>query len=121
MTEFQHQYTVMQWSLAVRQKYPELRLLFHIPNGRSRDKAEAANFKRAGVKPGVPDLCLPVPRGRYHGLYIEMKTEKGAESKEQRWWREELTAQGYFSTVCHGWKSAVKTIEWYLNLKEGQP
>ena len=59
MTEFQHQYTLMQWSLAVRQKYPELRLLHHVPNGGSRDKVEAVNLKRAGVKPGVPDLCLP--------------------------------------------------------------
>ena len=27
---------------------------------------------------GVPDLFLPVPRNSYHGLYIEMKSEKGA-------------------------------------------
>ena len=41
---------------------PELLLLFHVPNGGSRNKAEAANLKRQGVRPGVPDLCFPVAR-----------------------------------------------------------
>lgn len=87
-----------------------------IPNGGSRDQIEAKRLKEQGVKPGVPDLCLPVARGQYHGLYIEMKTEAGKDSPEQIWWREQLTAQGYFSTVCHGWESAVRVLEWYLGL-----
>lgn len=114
MTEFQHQYTLMQWALASRKKYPELKLLHHIPNGGTRDVIEGKNLKRAGVKKGVPDLCLPVPRGPYHGLYIEMKTETGKATPEQTWWIEELNGQGYFCEVCHGWKNAVRVIEWYL-------
>lgn len=117
MTEGQHQYTLMQWALASRIKYPVLRLLHHIPNGGNRDTIEAKNLKRQGVKKGVPDLCLPVPKGQYHGLYIEMKTETGTTSDEQDWWIKELNRQGYFCEVCHGWKSAVKVIEWYLDLK----
>ena len=117
MTEFQHQYTVIKWALAVRQEYPELRLLFHIPNGGTRDSVEAKNLKRAGLKKGVPDLCLPVARGEYHGLYIELKTETGKTSPDQDWWIEELSRQGYFCEVCHGWESASRVIEWYMNLK----
>lgn len=73
-----------------------------------------------GVKKGVPDLCLPVPRGKYHGLYIELKTETGRTSEAQEWWGEQLLGQGYFWEVCHGWQSAVKVLEWYLDLKEGR-
>jgi hypothetical protein len=107
----------MDWTVMVRGKYPALKLLFHIPNGGRRDTIEAVNLKRQGVKSGVPDLFLPVARGQYHGLFIELKTETGRASPEQQWWMEELTKQGYFATVCHGWESAVRTIEWYMDLK----
>jgi hypothetical protein len=117
LTEAQHQTALFNWVWLVRNKYPELALLYHVPNGGSRNKIEAANLKRQGVKPGVPDLCLPVPRGQYHGLYIELKTEKGRTSTAQDWWIRELNAQGYFTEVCHGWESAVRVIEWYMNLK----
>jgi hypothetical protein len=117
-TEASEQIALIQWASLMAGKYPELELLHHIPNGGSRNKIEAVNLKRQGVKSGVPDLDLPVARGGYHGLRIEMKTETGRETPEQIWWREKLTEQGYFATVCHGWPSAVRTIEWYMNLKE---
>ena len=118
-TEAQHQINVIRWSLTVRDRYPELALLFHIPNGGSRDLREAAHMKEQGVKPGVPDLCLPVPRGKYHGLYVEMKTPQGRASADQKWWHEQLRKQGYFVTMAHGWKLAVKVIEWYLDREGG--
>ena len=76
--------------------------------------------KAMGVKAGVPDLCLPVARDRYHGLYIEMKTESGRISEAQKWWGEKLLEQGYMFEVCHGWKSAVGVLEWYLSLSGPQ-
>lgn len=115
-TEAQHQSAVMQWAQLNLAKYPELALLYHVPNGGKRDPIEAKHLKEQGVKSGVPDLCLPVPRGKYHGLYIEMKTENGNTSYEQDWWIEKLTEQGYFVEVCHGWESAVRVIEWYMRL-----
>lgn len=116
MTEAQHQANVMKWSQqpSVRREWPELALLHHIPNGGTRDLVEARHLKEQGVKAGVPDLCLPVPRGRYHGLYIEMKTEKGRASDAQKWWGMRLTEQGYCWRVCHGWENAVQTIQAYL-------
>lgn len=114
MTESQHQAALFKWAHLVRNKYPELELLHHIPNGGSRHKIEAVNLKRQGVKSGVPDLCLPVARGKYHGLYIELKTEKGRTSKNQDYWVEKLNENGYFCEVCHGWDSARRVIEWYM-------
>lgn len=117
MTEAQHQTAVIKWANLSLKRYPELALLHHIPNGGSRNKLEAINLKRQGVKAGVPDLHLPVSRGEYHGLYIEMKTPTGKTSDHQIWWIEQLTEQGHFVEVCHGWQSAVRVIEWYMNLK----
>lgn len=118
-SEAQHQAAVIKWSQQphIRSQWPELALLFHIKNETIADAKQIAIDKRQGVKKGVPDLCLPVPRGRYHGLYIEMKTDTGRASAEQKWWGEQLAAQGYFWEVCHGWQSAVAVLEWYLSLK----
>ena len=118
-TAAQHQINVIRWSMTVRDKYPELALLFHIPNGGSRDLREAAHMKEQGVKPGVPDLCLPVARGSYHGLYVEMKAPRGKESDVQKWWGTQLRIQGYFVALARGWEQAVQIIEMYLNLVEG--
>ena len=73
-------------------------------------------MKQAGVKAGVPDLCLPAAKGKYHGLYLEMKTETGRPTAEQKWWGEQLVRQGYMWEVCYGWQSAVRALEWYLSL-----
>ena len=117
-SEAQHQAYVIKWSQqpSIRRQWPELALLHHIPNGGTRDAVEAKHLKQQGVKSGVPDLCLPVPRGQYPGLYIEMKTESGHTSDEQEWWGERLQAQGYVWRVCHGWQAAVAVLEWYLQL-----
>ncbi len=118
MTEQQHQIAVIQWSQqpTIREKYPELAMLFHIANERS-DKVQASILKKMGVKKGVPDLCLPVPSGKYHGLWIEMKTDTGRASTEQLWWISHLEANGYAAAVCYGWNRAVEVLEWYLNLE----
>lgn len=118
LSEDKHQEYVIKWSQqpSIRQKYPCLKLLYHIGNERKCSPAEGARLKRLGVKPGVPDLHLPVSRGKYHGLYIEMKNEDGKTSDKQDWWIEELSTEGYFCEVCHGWESAVRVLEWYLCL-----
>jgi len=122
MNENQHQALVVKWSQqeAIRSKWPELKLLFHIPNERICSVQQGANLKRMGVKRGVPDLCLPVARGVYHGLFIEMKTESGTATSDQKWWGDQLKEQGYMWAVCKGWESAVKLLEIYLNLPGGE-
>lgn len=115
--ESEHQRKIMQWSRqsAVLKRYPELSLLYHIPNGGRRDPIEARHLKEQGVKPGVPDLHLPVARKGYHGLYIELKTEKGRATNKQKQWLSELVKQGYYAVVCHGWQDAQAVLMWYLN------
>lgn len=44
---------------------------------------------------GVPDLFIPHANRFYHGLFIEMKTEKGRLSPEQKEVIPRLEAEGY--------------------------
>ena len=117
-TEGEEQATLFSWARMMDGKYPELRMLFHIPNGGSRGKVEAARFKAEGVKAGVPDMFLPVARGPWHGLFIELKRLRGGKiSAEQKQWIGSLLSQGYLATVCYGWRDAAKLIEDYLDEK----
>jgi len=114
-TESEEQQALFEWASMQAGKYPELRLLYHIPNGGRRGKAEAGRFKAGGVKSGVPDLCLPVARGNYHGLYIELKRIKGGRVEpSQEAWIVALKEQGYYATVCRGWVAASRVLIWYL-------
>lgn len=117
-SEGEEQATLFSWARMMSGKHPELRLLYHIPNGGERRKSEAARMKAEGVKPGVPDICLPAARGPWHGLYIELKRRKGGRlSDAQRRWLEALRKQGYAAYVCFGWKDAADLIENYLKEK----
>ena len=89
---------------------------YHVPNGGSRNKIEAANLKRQGVRAGVPDLCITVAKGKYHGLYIEMKVDDNKPSKEQKDWLSLLNKNGYLAVVCYGFNDAKQTIDKYLKL-----
>lgn len=95
---------------------PVLELMFAIPNGGSRDLREAKRLKDQGVKAGVPDIFLPVPRGGYHGLFIELKrTQGGRVSDKQKEWIQHLRMQGYQAIVCHGCDEAAHVIDAYLS------
>lgn len=121
-TEAWEQKQVIKWSQqpSIRQVYPELMFLYHIPNERT-DKVQAAILKDMGVKKGVPDLFLSVPAGSYCGLYIEMKAMDGKPDDDQIWWHEHLKANGYACSLCYGWKQAVEVLTWYLNLNGKRP
>lgn len=110
------QETLFDWVGYQLRRYPELELLYHIPNGGKRDARTAANLKRQGVKAGVPDLHLPVARGGYHGLYIELKVGKNRQTDKQKEWQKQLREQGYLATVCYGWQEAAQTLTGYLEL-----
>lgn len=119
MRETQHQINVIKWSQQphIRERWPELAFLFHIKNETTEGAQRVAVDRAMGVKKGVPDLFLPVARGQYHGLFIELKNETGRANDAQEWWGAKLTENGYFWEVCHGWESATRVIEWYLSLK----
>lgn len=116
-TEAQEQRDLFYWAMMNRFKYPELDLMYHCPNGGSRNTLEAHNLRMQGVKAGVPDIFLPVARGECHGLFIELKrVRNGKLSDAQRKWLGDLAKQGYKAVMCRGWGEASRTIVEYLNM-----
>lgn len=115
-TELEEQKKLFRWAEWQAITHPELERLFAIPNGGKRDIRTAAMLKASGVKPGVPDICLPVPRGGLHGLYIELKRRRGGSiSREQAAWMTYLAGQGYECALCKGWEAAKDVILAYLD------
>lgn len=76
--------------------------IFAIANGGHRNVIEATNLKRSGVVAGVPDICVAVPSGDSHGLWLECKIGKGALSEAQRDVGAALVLQGYRVLVVRG-------------------
>lgn len=113
-SESTEQMTLIDWCNINTCAYPELELIYHVPNEGKRTDYQGKKLKREGLKKGVPDLCLPVPRSGFHGLYIEMKYGTGRLTKEQKEWIEKLNKQGYKATVCYGFEEARDTILKYI-------
>jgi len=113
-TEHGHQMALFQWARQSEDDYPELKWMYAIPNGGLRTPAQAAALKAEGVKAGVSDICLPVSRHSYHGLYIEMKKPGGKESAPQIEFGEFLRSQGYLYQCCDHWELARDVIINYM-------
>lgn len=87
------------------------------PNGARRSMQQGAKLKRMGMSAGFPDVEIPYPRGKYHGLYIELKRESGGViSPAQREWLNHLRAEGYAAMVAKGYAEAVDITERYFAL-----
>lgn len=124
MTEHDEQVAIFQWANTMMSRYPELRLLFAVPNGaklpwrrnskNQRYSPEAIRLTGEGLRRGVPDMCLPVARGGYHGAFFELKAGKNKPSLEQLWWVDTLTEQGYYAVVEWGAENMIRLIEDYL-------
>lgn len=115
-TEDEEQIWLFSWAELNMGRFPELKLMHHIPNGGKRSKSEASRFKAMGVKAGVSDIFLPVSRGGYHGLYIELKAKDGRPTKEQKDFIAAVEQEGYLAVVAYGGEEASKTIERYLSV-----
>ena len=114
VSEHDEQAALFHWAALHESKIPELALLFAIPNGGLRNKATAGKLKAEGVKRGVPDVCLAVARGGFHGLFIEMKYGRNTTTGEQDTGLRLLWQQGYQATVCHSFEEAKAVILEYL-------
>lgn len=95
-------------------QYPELKWMFAIPNGGTRDRITAGKLKAEGVKAGVADIFLPVGRCDCYGLWIEMKNDKGKPSDKQIDFRKAMIGNHYGHVVCYSWQEASNIIIDYM-------
>lgn len=117
--EHEQQCALFVWADAHVAERPLLAWLFAVPNfsGRmgKRSARHGARLKAEGRKPGVPDVWLPVARGGYHGLVIEMKVRPNTPTHEQRHWLLHLERAGFLARVCYTAEEAQQEIEHYLD------
>lgn len=114
-SEHDEQVTVIEWRDIMALRDPRYKRLYAIPNGGARNKRTAGMLKAEGVMRGIPDLSLPIPRGDYFGMFIEMKRRNGGRlSPEQKDWISFLSSQGYKCIVAHGADEAIEAIKNYI-------
>jgi len=70
--------------------------------------------KAMGLRAGMPDLQLLIPNNGSHGLFIEMKTEKGKATKVQREFHKKLADHNYTIVICRGFEEGMSAIRKYL-------
>lgn len=96
---------------------------YAVPNGmqiaggpKSRGKYMNA-MKRRGLTPGVSDVVIAIPRGVYHGMYLEVKkTAKSPVGADQADWRARMQEQGYYAVIAAGWDRVKSEVDHYLRL-----
>lgn len=113
-SEHNEQAALFHWAALHEDRYPELRLLFAIPNGGHRHPAVAAKLKKEGVKKGTWDVLLPVVAFGRPGLWIEMKVGSNKLTAEQEQFGAQVREQGYRTEVCYSWVEAAAAICSYL-------
>ena len=113
------QVACVRWFRAQHPRYS--RLLFAIRNGgreSGTSKERAIKGKRniaEGVVPGAADLLLSIARGKYHGLYLEMKAPGEYPRATQREFRADVQAQGYGYLVPKSLEEFEVAVITYLN------
>lgn len=91
MSESEEQICLFRWAQWACCKYPELKLLFHVPNEGKRSVYTGARMRSEGLRAG-----------------------KNKPTANQIEWLSSLEEQGYMTAICYGWEAAKVVIENYL-------
>ena len=113
-TEHQIQSAFVQWCRFQAIKDSRFNLLFAIPNQQGLGPRYLGKLKKEGYEAGVPDLFFSHPTYKYHGLYLEAKSEAGRLSVEQGIWRRRLVSAGYLVEEFRSLDEGIKIVTEYL-------
>lgn len=97
--------------------------------GNMLTKAQAGMAKMLRCSAGFPDWMLAEPRGRYHGMFLELKREgvtlylkdgtlsRDAHVQEQAEMLQKLVERGYYANFAQGYDDAAEQVEKYMVLR----
>ena len=71
-------------------------------------------LKATGYLKGVADLLIFESKESYKGLFIEVKTDKGRMTTEQKQFQTNALARGYLCICCKGFDETKNIIDEYL-------
>ena len=94
---------------------PELEIRA-IPNGGLRKKSVAIKLKAEGVKSGTPDLFVALPQGKVG--WLEMKTDVGSLSQEQKNFRDKVVLLGHLWGMARSVEEALIILTTWGALRE---
>lgn len=129
--EWDEQCTVVEWADLYVVEYardrfgPLGRFLYAVPNGEAinsghfTDKQRAARIgrlRRGGFRKGALDLCLDLPRARFHGARLEMKSAGNRPSVDQAEWMRSLLEVGYHVGWADNSADAILWLKAYADL-----
>jgi hypothetical protein len=118
MTEHENQRALFGWAIDNQTRLPELKTMFAIPNAGKRSAGATQYYYEEGLKPGMPDICLPIIRkveGKQKScLFIEMKYDDGKVTANQEKRHEILRSHGSVVVIAWSTAQAIQIIEDYL-------
>lgn len=88
-------------------------LILHIANEGKRTSSYGKLLKTLGMRPGVADIFIAMPRNGYHGAWIELKSAKGKLSASQMLFLNDMFEQGYFTATAYSIDDAMKIVDEY--------
>lgn len=99
--------------------YPDIyNVTKSVPNGGLRHEKTGRDLKAEGQKDGSPDIDLEYPRGAYHGMKLEVKSEVGIVSDSQH---EKILAYNqlnFYAVYAKGFDACWEKIINYIELPE---
>ena len=116
MNEHNSQAAFIRWCALQEKRYPELSLVYAVPNAAKRSLRLAYYLKAEGMKSGIPDICLPYPKPPYAGLWLEFKHGKNKSTPSQLIWQAKLRAAGHRVEVVYTVDEAIRVTKEYLNI-----
>ena len=118
-TESQIQKDCVKW---FRQRYEMIEpLFFSVSNGGARNPWTAKIMKDEGVRAGVSDLILLVPKHGYAALLIEMKKPDGKQSDSQKEFERLAKEYHYKYVICRELSTFQRLMIWYIEDKGEEP
>ena len=114
-SEHQEQAAVIAWWRLACKGYglPEF-ALFAVPNAAKRSYALASHLKAEGLRAGIPDLFLAVPKEYTSGAFLEMKAHPNKPTAAQHEVLLWLQKASYVTEVCYSAEQAITAIKTYL-------
>ena len=98
-----------------KHEWPELSLdIHHFANERKCSDYEGKILQKMGVTRGVSDIFLGFALNGFHGLWIELKSDRGKLSDEQMEFIKRKNQRGYFAVAVWGLEAAQEVIKIYL-------
>ena len=118
-------------ALCTYMRYKHPKVIFNTDlSGIRLTQKQAGKVKKLRSSRGFPDITIYEPRGRYLGLFIELKRtgehvykkdgklRANTHLKEQHDMILKLRERGYYADFAIGFDNAVKLVDWYLKLEK---